>query len=220
MKTSVILLAGGIGRRMVADMPKQFLLLDGKPLILHSLDVFLAIPEVDEIVVVCGSSYRHVFEGTPSKLIFADPGDRRQDSVFNGLQKVSPDAGLVCVHDSARPLITPDLVCDVIAEATRHGAATLGLPVSFTVKYGDDNNFVVSTPDRSDIWEIQTPQVVSAPLLREGFLYANNNNITVTDDVSLVELIRKPVKLVEGSTTNIKITTPKDLIIAENIIKK
>lgn len=216
---SAILLAGGLGTRMQASTPKQFLTLKGKPVARHSFDLFLAMPEIHEIIVVCEPEYRHLFqEENPSKKIaFASPGSRRQDSVYNGLNAISK-SDFVCIHDSARPFIDRELVVRALNGAVDHGAATVGMPVKFTVKQSDGKDLVHNTPDRSLLWEIQTPQVVDFQLLHKGFQFAIENNLTVTDDVSLVELLKKTVKLVEGCARNIKITVPADLKFATYLL--
>lgn len=214
---SVLLLAGGTGTRMQMEIPKQYLLLREQPVILHSLNVFRNMPEVAEIIVVCDPAYQPLFSSYP-ELRFAPPGSRRQDSVFNGLQCVDPALELICVHDSARPLITAPLVRRALTAAEAHGAATVGMPVKFTVKEAQKDGLVKHTPDRSTVWEIQTPQVIRKELFHKGFAHAQKEGLTVTDDVSLIELIKEPVKLVEGSYTNLKITTREDLLIAEKLI--
>lgn len=217
---SAILLAGGRGQRMQAALPKQFLLIHQKPIARYSFELFLEMPEITEIIVVCDPEYRHYFNAqTDKKIAFALPGERRQDSVYNGLQEISNHNPLVCVHDSARPLIDRQLVVRVLNAAAEIGAATVGMPVKFTVKESDGNDFVSRTPDRSLMWEIQTPQVIEYALLKKAFTYALENQFTVTDDVSLVELLHAKVKLVTGSHQNLKITFPEDLSIAAELFK-
>lgn len=222
MKVSVILLCGGQGTRMQASVPKQFLTINQKLIAHYSFDIFKNMSEIKEIVVVCDLPYRHHFssDGLSIPLNFAAPGARRQDSVFNGLNALKEKSELVCIHDSARPIINIELVQRVIHAAHKHGAATVGMPIKFTIKEHDGNHFVKNTPDRANYWEIQTPQIVRTELIRQGFDYVHKNNLTVTDDVSLVECLGYPVKLVEGCYTNIKITTPDDLSLAEFLLKK
>lgn len=215
---SVILLAGGKGSRMQSEVPKQYLNLGNKPLVQYSFEVFLSLEEINEIVVVCDPSFQHLFSSQTKPVNFALPGERRQDSLYNGLQQTSPQSTLICVHDAARPCIDQALVKRVLEAGTLHGAATVGQPVRFTIKQTDHSHFVTATPPREYVWEIQTPQVVKKSLLEEGFAYAIKNKITVTDDVSLVELCGHPVKLVEGSPHNIKVTLPSDLTIAEQYL--
>jgi 2-C-methyl-D-erythritol 4-phosphate cytidylyltransferase len=219
---SVILLAGGKGTRMKTDIPKQFLQLREKPLARYSFDLFLTLNEVAEIIVVCDSAYHEVFftEDTPIKIHFAEPGTHRQDSVYNGLQKVHAQSNLVCVHDSARPFVDAEMTRRALLAARKHGAATIGMPVKFTVKECDKNRMVTKTPPRDFVWEIQTPQVIQSALFKKGFQYIRENHIAVTDDASVVESIGLPVKLVEGSYRNLKITTYEDFLLAENIVKE
>lgn len=217
-KTSAILLAGGIGQRMQSNTPKQFLELDKKPIALYSFQLFLDMPEIDEIIVVCHNDFKDLFKSVHSKRVwFALPGERRQDSVYNGLQATSHE--LICVHDAARPFIDRDLILKVLEAGEKYGAAAVGVPVIFTVKEIDGQNFVRNTPDRTSLWEIQTPQVLERGIIIEGFAYAKQHHLTVTDDVSLAELIGKRVKLVKGSHTNLKMTVPNDLAIANHILK-
>lgn len=214
---SVILLAGGHGTRMESTIPKQYFTLGDRPIARHSFDLFLALPEIDEIVVVCAPEFEGVFAHFSSMSVkFASPGKRRQDSVYNGLQQSSHP--LICIHDAARPFIDVKMVLTVLEAGEQYGAATVGSPIRFTIKEADPHHFVHQTPDRSKIWEIQTPQVLSRDILTQGFQHADQHNITVTDDVSLAELIGKPVKLVEGSAANLKITTRTDLAIAHHIL--
>jgi 2-C-methyl-D-erythritol 4-phosphate cytidylyltransferase len=214
---NLILLAGGTGSRMQSAIPKQFLPLNGKLIIHYSLELFLSIPEIKDIVVVCEPQYRHHFTNYP--VSFALPGPRRQDSVFNGLLATLPNTEFVCVHDGARPFITKKNIDDIILAAKEYGAATIGMPIKFTVKECDENLLVKNTPNRANIWEIQTPQVIRYDLLLEGFERVNREGLTVTDDVSVVEILGHPVKLVSGSYNNLKITTPEDLSYSEHLVK-
>lgn len=214
---SLVFLAGGTGSRMGKGFPKQFLELNGRPLAFYSLDVFLAMPEMQEIVIVCAPEYRSYFSAYKN-IKWALPGKRRQDSVFNGLQETNPNAHCVCVHDGCRPFINDQLVRRVLKAAYENGASSAAVPVQFTVKEIDSNQFVTHTPNRDFFWEIQTPQIVQRDILQKGFEKAHQSAITVTDDTALAELIGKPVKLVEGSYTNIKITRPIDFALAKCLL--
>lgn len=217
---SVILLSGGKGSRMNTPMPKQYLELQGKPIILYSFDFFKDLPNIKEIIVVCEPSYQYLFKAPKNiHLKFALPGPRRQDSVFNGLQLASINSDLICIHDGARPFLNEADVNKAIKEALTHGASTLGVPLKFTVKEVDANGFIKQTLDRSKLFEIQTPQIIRKDLLKKSFAYANDNKLEVTDDVSLVELLNEQVVVVLGSYQNIKITTKEDLAYAKNIVK-
>lgn len=219
---SVILLAGGKGKRMGASMPKQYLPLLGQPIALYSLYTFSQMIEVKEIVVVCDPSYKDIFEDTKDKihvdLLFSEPGKERQDSVYSGLQAIDSDAELVCIHDSARPLVLSQDIEKVLKDGWLHGAAVLGVPVKATIKEANNESFVVKTLDRKTLWEMQTPQVIKPALLKEGFDLVKRRGLEVTDDVSIVEHLGHPVYITEGSYTNIKITTPDDLLVAEKVL--
>ena len=210
-KISVILLAGGTGSRMKSSTPKQFLLLKGKPIILYSYEVFAALPEISEIIVVCDPQYQSIFP----QCKFALPGKERQDSVFHGLELVSPEADFVMVHDGARPFITSELVKHLIKEAEIHTTVASAVPVKATIKEATPEGLVIKTLNRKALWEMHTPQVTTPKLLRDGLHLSRSQNIPLTDDVAAVEILGHPVKLVHGSYQNIKITTPEDLIIAQ-----
>mmetsp|Transcript_29742 Transcript_29742/g.38432 ORF Transcript_29742/g.38432 Transcript_29742/m.38432 type:complete len:299 (+) Transcript_29742:258-1154(+) len=219
---AVILLAGGVGSRMKADRPKQFLELRGKPVLDHTLELFLGIEGVSQLVLVIAEQYRgdyQLYADKDSRIVFADPGKERQDSVFNGLSKVVEGSSLVCVHDAARPLITPENIYQVLGDAAEHGAAVLGVPMKATVKESEDGEFVLRTIPRSRLWEIQTPQVIKPELLKEGFEKVAAEGLEVTDDVSIIEAIGKPVKITMGEYTNLKLTTPDDMDVAESILQ-
>ncbi|XP_065872819.1 2-C-methyl-D-erythritol 4-phosphate cytidylyltransferase, chloroplastic-like isoform X2 [Euphorbia lathyris] len=219
---SVVLLAGGKGKRMGASMPKQYLPLLGQPIALYSLYTFSQMIEVKEIVVVCDPSYQDIFEDAKEKinidLKFALPGKERQDSVYSGLQAIDLNSELVCIHDSARPLVTSADVQKVLKDAWINGAAVLGVPAKATIKEANSESFVVRTLDRKTLWEMQTPQVIKPDLLKKGFEFVNSHSLEVTDDVSIVEHLKHPVYITEGSYTNIKVTTPDDLLLAERIL--
>ncbi|PNY17466.1 2-c-methyl-d-erythritol 4-phosphate cytidylyltransferase chloroplastic-like [Trifolium pratense] len=221
---SVVLLAGGKGKRMGANMPKQYLPLLGQPIALYSFYTFSRMLEVKEIIVVCDPSYKDIFEDVKGncqpQLKFALPGKERQDSVYNGLQECAVDSNseLVCVHDSARPLVLHEDVKKVLKDGLLNGAAVLGVPVKATIKEANIESFVVRTLDRKTLWEMQTPQIIKPELLRKGFELVNREGLEVTDDVSIVEHLKHPVYITEGSYTNIKVTTPDDLLLAERIL--
>ncbi|KAK7363910.1 hypothetical protein VNO77_06071 [Canavalia gladiata] len=222
---SVVLLAGGKGKRMGANMPKQYLPLLGQSIALYSFYTFSHMVEVKEIVVVCDPSYRDIFEDAKGndevELKFALPGKERQDSVYSGLQEcaaVDSNSELVCIHDSARPLVLSGDVKKVLEDGLLNGAAVLGVPVKATIKEANSESFVVRTLDRKTLWEMQTPQVIKPELLRKGFELVHREGLEVTDDVSIVEHLKHPVYVTEGSYTNIKVTTPDDMLLAERIL--
>lgn len=220
---SVIFLAGGAGTRMQSAIPKQYLTVNHKPLALYSFEVFASLPEIHELVIVCDPRYETLFLNDPQAkmlpLKFAKPGPRRQDSLSNGIESLSNNP-LVCIHDSARPLIDSSIVRRVVQTAEDWNAAAAGVKVKSTIKVCDGAQVIIDTPNRASLWEIQTPQVIRLNLLKEGLTYAQQHQLTVTDDVSLVELLGKPVKIVEGSYANIKVTTQEDLFCVEKLIEK
>ena len=220
---SLVFLAGGTGTRMVNTIPKQYLDVYQKPLAFYSFEIFLSLPEIKNFIIVCDPQYHALFNNFAQAkgihLQFTQPGLRRQDSVFNGIQQLSGNP-LVCIHDAARPLIETAIVRQVVQTAERWEAAVVGVKVKSTIKVCDGAQVIIETLDRASLWEMQTPQVIRLDLLKEGFMYAQQHQLTLTDDVSLVEVLGKPVKVVEGSYANIKVTTPEDLIFVEKLIEK
>ena len=220
----VVLLAGGKGTRMKAAMPKQFLPLLGKPVFLRSLDVFQGMKSVvSSIVIVLDESFRDEYQhiaDTDRRIRWADPGKERQDSVFNGLSRVPDSCSVVAIHDAARPLVSVDEVTRCLQDGIEHGAAVLGVPMKATVKESLDGEFVTRTVPRATLWEVHTPQVGSKSLFLRGFKKVKDDNLEVTDDVSVVEALGEPVKMTLGEYTNIKLTTPDDMSVAEQILRE
>ena len=238
-----VLLAGGKGSRMKANLPKQFLELRGKPVLHHSLDLFLArLPafltecghshatSFPHVVLVLDPSYQAEYQkqwvvdqNYEGRLHFASPGVERQGSVENGLQKLMQVAGGACeyvaIHDSARPLVTIAEICRVVRDAKEHGAAVLGVPCKATIKETEDGSMVLRTIPRQRLWEVHTPQVIKIDTLQRGFEKVRLHSLEVTDDVSIVEELGVPVKLTLGEYTNLKITTPEDMDVAEAILQ-
>jgi len=237
-KLGFVLLAGGTGSRMKANMPKQFLTLRDIPVLHHSLDLFLnRIPAYLKeqnlggpamVVLVMDPKYQPEYQPIvdkyPDKLAFANPGEERQGSVENGLSKLVELAGDSCeyvaVHDSARPLVTIDEICSVVKDASEYGAAVLGVPCKATIKESEDGVLVKRTIPRSTLWEVHTPQVIRIETLLRGFKKVEEENLEVTDDVSIVEAMGEPVKMTRGEYTNLKITTPEDMDVAEAILEE
>jgi 2-C-methyl-D-erythritol 4-phosphate cytidylyltransferase len=233
-----VILAGGTGSRMKASMPKQFLQLRGKPVLHHSLALFLdhlpvycqahGVPAPVHVVLVMDPSYQPEYQAfidqyPEGRLSFANPGVERQGSVENGLNKLVEVSGGKCefaaIHDSARPLVTIEEVCNVVSDAKEHGAAVLGVPCKATIKESEDGEFVLRTIPRARLWEVHTPQVVKINTLLRGFKKVADENLEVTDDVSIVEALGEPVKLTRGEYTNLKITTPEDMDVATAILE-
>ena len=204
---SVILLAGGRGVRFGSSTPKTFASLNGKPLAFHSFDLFISMKEINEVVVVCPSTYHSLF---PKKTLFAEPGRERQDSVKNGFLKTS--GNVILIHDAARPFVSKEDVLKLLEEGLPAGAATLGVSVTQTIKKVSSKKIVEKTLDRKTLYEIHTPQLLRRDLLEAGIKAVGQDS--VTDDVAFAERVGHPVKIVEGSPRNIKITHPIDLQLA------
>jgi len=225
MNTAVIL-AAGKGSRMKAEINKQFLLLQGKPIIVHTLEAFNKCREIDEIIVVTAPEELEHFQGQVLNKYCLDKvkrlipgGAERQQSAYNGVAASSKDSEIVLIHDGARPFVSQQTIINCINEARKHGAASAGMPSKDTIKLVDDDHIVVSTPPRNRVWLTQTPQAFQRELISMAHTRAMEQEVTATDDAMLVELMDCPVKMVEGSYENIKITTPEDILVAEQLIK-
>lgn len=227
MKASVIIAAGGIGKRMGKDKPKQYLELLGKPMICHTLDRFLDLTDIKKIIVVLPpdfvSSFREdVLKAYDYDLGFievAAGGEKRQDSVRNGLKLVPDDFDVVLVHDGCRPFVSQSLVEKSIQVALEMGAAVVAAPIKETVKKVSASGNVEETIDRRHLWGAQTPQAFRVDLLKKAMDGAYRDGFYGTDDATLVERIGKKVQVIEGDYFNIKITTPEDMVMAEAIAK-
>jgi len=168
--------------------------------------------------------YQPIVDKYGGRLAFANPGEERQGSVENGLNKlVEVSKGgcvYVAVHDSARPLVTIQEIEDVVKDAKDCGAAVLGVPCKATIKESEDGSTVLRTIPRARLWEVHTPQVIKIDTLQRGFAKVEAENLEVTDDVSIVEALGEPVKLTLGEYTNLKITTPEDMDVATAILEE
>jgi len=231
-----VLLAGGTGSRMKANMPKQFMELKGMPVLHHSLDLFLnKLPAVCEKAGLKGPpivalvldpkyqpEYQPIVDKYAGRLAFANPGIERQGSVENGVNKVVElsrgECTFVAIHDSARPLVTIGEICNVVKDAKECGAAVLGVPCKATIKESEDGSTILRTIPRARLWEVHTPQVIEIEKLQRGFEKVAKEGLEVTDDVSIVEAMGETVKLTLGEYTNLKITTPEDMDVATAIL--
>lgn len=225
--------AAGQGKRMGNQVNKQFLCLAGLPILVHTLTVFERHPRIDAIVLVCREEEqdfcrKEIVEKFNLKKVVAvvAGGDERQQSVYNGLQALPPDTELVVVHDGARPFVSAEVIDRTLEgafEALERGAcaaAIAAVPVKDTIKEAGPGGVVAGTPDRTRLWQVQTPQVFAAGLLREAHDQARRDGFAGTDDGALVEHLGRPVQLVPGTYENIKITTAEDLAIGEAILKR
>lgn len=224
MRIVAIIAAAGEGRRMGGTIEKQFLCLQGKPVLSHTLALFDVHPMVDGLILVVSSSQRQalrekVLDPYPCRKLLKviDGGKERQDSVARGVKALPPECELVVVHDGVRPLLNDELLTSVLESAQKHGAAVAAVPARDTVKRVKEGR-VASTLERETVWLAQTPQAFKTGLLRRAYEEAARTQTTATDDAALVELLGVPVHLVLGSAQNIKVTTPMDLVVAETLI--
>lgn len=224
MKIAAVIVAAGSGKRMNSRKPKQFLDLAGKPVLWHTLRNFIKSSMFSEIVLVINrDSLRYCQENIIKKYKFNQVklvagGKERQDSVYQGLKNLSL-CDYVAIHDGVRCLVTGQIIRKTVKEAVKCQAAIAAVPVKDTIKECGTGNMVKRTIDRDTLWIIQTPQVFQYALIMKAYQQAMKKGCYGTDDASLVEKLGRKVKLVMASYNNIKITTPSDLLIAEQIIK-
>jgi 2-C-methyl-D-erythritol 4-phosphate cytidylyltransferase len=226
MFTSVIIPAAGAGERMGTAVSKQFLLLQGKPIIVHTLERFQMCGAVDEIIVAVQASSRlhvesligefHLSKAT--KIV--EGGRRRQDSVSNALSQLHSQTEIVVVHDAVRPFVQQRVILDSIEKAKAYSAAVVAVRIKDTVKVGSDEGRFERTLDRSVLWLAQTPQTFRKQVLIDAYNNAGRDRLEATDDASLVELMKIRPAIVEGSFDNIKITTPEDLDLADVLARR
>jgi 2-C-methyl-D-erythritol 4-phosphate cytidylyltransferase len=222
MNTAIIVAAGS-GTRFKSTTPKQFAEINGKPLLIHTLERFEAARTVDSVIVVLPEDRIDEFEALAQKFqlskIFAvvSGGATRAESVRNGLNAVALNDGVIAVHDAARPLVTPDEIDETIGRAHITGAACLVAPVTDTIKTINGGE-IANTLDRDKLRRALTPQAFRAELLRKAFEQGDLSE-AVTDECYLVEKLGHPISIVEGSSRNIKITQADDLVIASELLK-
>ncbi len=228
MKHVAIVLAAGKGSRMKSDIPKQYLEIDGKPVLYYPLAV-MENSFVDEVILVTGQDQiefcqKDIVEkyGFSKVVKIVTGGAERYLSVYNGLLACE-NADYVYIHDGARPFITQQIMNNAKACVEQYQACAAGMPVKDTIKIADEAGVAVETPLRSLVWQVQTPQVFSYKMVRQAFekLLSLDAPPVVTDDTMVVEtMMNVPVKMFEASYENIKITTPEDLDVAEVFIHK
>lgn len=225
MKNSVIICAAGVGKRMNSVIAKQYIELKGKSILVHTVDAFEKSDDINEIVIVTGKEdIDFVNENIVKKYGYKKiknivaGGKERQNSVYNGLNAVSEDTDIVLIHDGVRPFISCQDIHKIIEETKIHKACVSGVRVKDTIKVCDNEGNIVSTPDRAALWSAHTPQSFEYSLIKKAYEKAFEDNFLGTDDSMLAERIGVKVKIVEGSYYNIKITTPEDLFMGENIL--
>ena len=227
MRTLAIILAGGAGKRMGATTNKQFLLIDNKPIIVHTLQTFEDCRSVDGIYLVVNQKDVKLIQEEIlqtyrfSKLLkLVIGGKLRQDSVRNALEAIEHPSDIIIIHDGARPLIAPSFIEKGISLMEVFEAVVPALPAKDTIKLVTKEGFISKTLEREGLWQIQTPQTFRSELIIKAYHNGTAKKLYGYDDASFVEHLGKKVKVIEGSPYNIKITTPEDLTMAQGIISQ
>lgn len=222
---SAIILAGGKGKRMNSSISKQFIEIKGKPIIYYTIKKFNDNKKIDNIVVVLSQEEIEYFKENilkkydlkVDKIVIG--GAERQDSVYNGLKSLeNTETDIVLIHDGARPFISDRIIEDGIKYASIYGACAPGVMPKDTIKIKEKNNFSIDTPNRETLVAIQTPQVFKFRDILECHKKVKMDKVVVTDDTMVVERYGTKVYLYDGEYTNIKVTTPEDLILGEKLI--
>jgi 2-C-methyl-D-erythritol 4-phosphate cytidylyltransferase len=224
---SVIIPAAGLSVRMKADKRKPYLVLGDKPIIFHTLEKFFKLPVIKEIILVVNrDDVSSVTEKWSNKLKnykvskIIPGGERRQDSVYQGILQINADTEIVLVHDGVRPMVSRNTIETVIEKADEHGAAIVATQIKSTVKKIDPDLNIIETVPRYNLWMAQTPQGFRRDIILNAYDKIRNTDIEFTDDAEVVEKGGYAVKIVSGSDDNIKITTREDLQLAESLLLK
>ena len=227
MRTLAIILAGGAGKRMGASTNKQFLILDNKPIIVHTLQIFEECRTVDGVYLVVNQKDLPIIQeeiletyrfNKVMKLVMG--GRLRQDSVRNGLEAIETPCDIVIIHDGARPFISPSFIEKSIFLMEMFDAIIPALPVKDTIKVVSKEGFVLKTLERDSLWQIQTPQTFKYEVIVKAYREGMAKKLCGYDDATFLEFLGKKVKVIEGSPYNIKITTPEDLTIAKGMLSQ
>ncbi|MEG1930029.1 MAG: 2-C-methyl-D-erythritol 4-phosphate cytidylyltransferase [Anaerovorax sp.] len=216
-KIAVIIAAGGSGRRLKSAVPKQFVEIQGKPILARTMEVFEKSEAIDEILVVSNEAYlsyckKEIIEKYRFQKVFAviAGGKERQDSIYHAIEILDKSVDYVLVHDGARPYVTEEVIIGVLEKALKHQAAAAAVPAKDTIKVMEADCFV-HTPDRRFLYHVQTPQGFEKKLLKRAYEKAYEDGFYGTDDAMLVERLKEKVYFSMGDYKNIKITTPEDL---------
>ena len=227
MRAAAIITAAGSGQRMGGSVKKPYIELQGLPLLAHTLRVFDTAAGIDQLIVTVSpgdeDQCREVLErcGIKKAASILAGGERRQDSVRNGLGALADDIDMVMIHDAARPFVTADLILTALEATRKKKATTTAVPVKDTVTAVDRGTGVIErTLERDRLYLIQTPQTFERRLICEAHSRACAEGFSGTDDASLVERLGVPVSVIMGSYENIKITTQEDLVFAEGILQR
>jgi 2-C-methyl-D-erythritol 4-phosphate cytidylyltransferase len=228
MKVAAIVVAAGAGRRIGGEISKAYLPIAGRPLVLRTVDRMFEAKTVEQVILVvagqdrdrCDALLREDSALRDRPYLLQIGGTTRQQSVKRGLDKIAEQTEIVIIHDAARPFVSAALIDRCVESAAEKGAVVAGLPVRDTIKVVGADRRVQTTPDRSLLWEIQTPQVFQSKLIVDAHRRAEADGVEVTDDAMVVERMGKPVYLLEGERTNFKITLPEDIWLAEMMIRE
>lgn len=217
----VVIAAAGQGKRMNSSEKKQFIELQGKPVLYHSVQLFTKIAEIKEIVIVTNrEDIKRTEELLQEFQVSVVPGGaERQESVLLGLEALKC-VEFVLIHDAARPFSSEKMIREIMNQAMESGAAIPAVPVKDTIKIVDKKREVISTPPRQSLWAVQTPQAFRLSAILDVHQRAKKQGFLGTDDAMLMEWCGMKVKVVEGEYTNIKLTTPEDLRLGESILEK
>jgi 2-C-methyl-D-erythritol 4-phosphate cytidylyltransferase len=222
---SAIIVAAGKGTRMGPDVDKLFLEVGGRPVVAHTWQRFNDAACIGEIIVVVREGMQSAFAELARQFQFTKPhrivvgGRERQDSVWNGLEALSPAADIVAIQDGARPCTSAAMIEATITAAIETGAAVAAMPVTDTIKESADGRFAERTADRSKLWAVQTPQTFRVEVIRRALAEVRRRGLTVTDDTAACELIGQPVRLVSGTAPNPKVTVPADLAYVNLLLR-
>lgn len=219
MSNIAIVLGAGSGTRMKTEKSKLLLEIMSSTVIERSVNVFLDISDIDEVIVTVREEDIDTFSRLlpDERVSFVIGGKTRQQSVKHAVETID-EAELILIHDGARPFVKAEDIERTIRAAKEYNAAAIGVPVKDTIKLIDDDKFVVGTPERSKLFAVQTPQIFNFELYKRALEKAEKAGRDFTDDCQLIEFAGEKVKMVEGSYDNIKITTPEDIALAENIL--
>lgn len=225
-RVAALIPAAGSGRRLGGTVAKPYVFLGGREILARTLEVFERCMTVHEVwVVVAAEQYDYCQRALVDRyglrkvrgLVVG--GAERQESVWQGLQRIAPSVDLVIVHDGVRPFVTATLICQTVERAAQYGAAITAVPLTDTLKRVSEAGQVEATLPRERLWRTQTPQAFRRDLLQEAFQHAHRHGLVATDEAGLIEALGHPVYVVSGAEYNVKITTPNDLHLSESLLR-
>jgi len=223
-RSQFVIPAAGAGTRLQHERPKALVPIAGRALLAHTLDALAAAGVTTPVVIAIDldrePEFRDAVGERPFSVQFVRGGDERQHSVRNALDALDPNTELVAIHDAARPFVSADAIHHALDQAHELGAATVAVPVVDTILVAGEDECLRETPDRSQLWACQTPQVFRRDIIVSAHAHAAREAWLGTDDATLVRRLGHPVKLVRGSAENFKVTLPLDLMVAERLMQR